>query len=249
MSYIGTNKVGKMYLGIKAIGKAYLGSDLVYEASSGAQEPTYVQTNLVFNLDGKNRGGVSGHWIDLVNGVDFTLYNCTENAKSVSFGGSGYGVTSTDLNFPFATHYMELVVAPNFTTPSGYKIVFMTNTNRSLAFGYASNGTIPTTAGNSSRKIVPISKPTDIVQFSISSGSSYSAYINGNSVTPTGEDCWSIKSSGKPAIGCRMNGSTAQDKFNGSIYAIRVYSSNLTDEERLQNLLADNIRFNMGLTI
>ena len=35
MSYIGTNKVGKMFLGDVAIGKAYLGNDLVYSSDGG----------------------------------------------------------------------------------------------------------------------------------------------------------------------------------------------------------------------
>jgi hypothetical protein len=30
MSYIGTNKIGKMYLGGTEIAKAYLGSNLIY---------------------------------------------------------------------------------------------------------------------------------------------------------------------------------------------------------------------------
>ena len=39
MSYIGTNKVDKMYLGGTAIGKAYLGDDLVYDSSGGGITP------------------------------------------------------------------------------------------------------------------------------------------------------------------------------------------------------------------
>lgn len=39
MSYIGTNKIGKMYLGGTAIGKAYLGDDLVYDSSGGGTTP------------------------------------------------------------------------------------------------------------------------------------------------------------------------------------------------------------------
>ena len=35
MSYIGTNKIGKMHLGNTAIGKAYLGNDLVYSSDGG----------------------------------------------------------------------------------------------------------------------------------------------------------------------------------------------------------------------
>jgi len=41
MSYIGTNKVGKMYLGGTAIGKAYLGEDLVYDSAGGGQVLPY----------------------------------------------------------------------------------------------------------------------------------------------------------------------------------------------------------------
>lgn len=41
MSYIGTNKVGKMYLGDTAIGKAYLGEDLVYDSAGGGQVLPY----------------------------------------------------------------------------------------------------------------------------------------------------------------------------------------------------------------
>jgi hypothetical protein len=48
MSYIGTNKVGKMYLGGVAIGKAYLGSDLVYDsAGGGSVTPSYTALNYI----------------------------------------------------------------------------------------------------------------------------------------------------------------------------------------------------------
>lgn len=248
MSYIGTNKVGKMYLGDTAIGKAYLGEDLVYDSAGGGQaEPTYIQDNLVFHLDGINRGGTTGHWVDLIGGVDFTLIGCTEATDHVSFGGTGYGYTNTDLNYPFANYTMEIVLAPNFTTPSANCVVFMANGSSNVGFGYLTNAII-TTAGSTTRKMIPISKPTDIIQFRITEGANYSAYINGvQTALLSGLNNWSIK--GKPSIGCRMNGSSPENKFNGSIYSIRIYLGGFTDEQRLNNLAVDNERFNMGLTL
>lgn len=40
MSYIGNNKIGKMYLGGTEIAKAYLGDDLVYQNGGGPTPPT-----------------------------------------------------------------------------------------------------------------------------------------------------------------------------------------------------------------
>jgi len=247
MSYIGTNKVGKMYLGSTAIGKAYLGENLVYDSAGGGQaEPTYIQNNLVFHLDGINRGGTTGHWVDLVGGVDFALTGCTEAADHISFGGIGYGTTSTNLNYPFANYTMEIVAAPNFTTPSAFTVLFLANGSNNIAFSMGATGLALT--ATSSRKKFPFSKPTNIVHYYIGSGSEYSVFINGNRVSLDSSSSYAdVK--GKPSIGCRMNGSTAENKFDGSIYSIRVYQGNLTAEQRQQNLAVDNERFNMGLTL
>ena len=247
MSYIGTNKVGKMYLGGVAIGKAYLGSDLVYSSAGGGQaEPTYIQDNLVFHLDGINRGGTTGHWVDLIGGVDFALTGCTEATDHISFGGTGYGTTSTDLNYPFANYTIEIVAAPNFTTPSAFTVLFLTNGSNNIAFSMGATGMALTATSN--RKKFPFSKPTNIVHYYIGSGSEYSVFINGNSVSLDSSSSYaSVK--GKPSIGCRMDGSTAENKFDGNIYSIRVYQGNLTAEQRQQNLAVDNARFNMGLTL
>jgi len=247
MSYIGTDKVGKMFLGSTAIGKAYLGSDLVYSsAGSGQAETTYIRDNLVFHLDGINRGGSTGHWIDLIGGVDFTLIDCTEATDHVSFGGTGYGSTSTNLNYPFANYTMEIVAAPNFTTPSAFNVFFMANGNDNIAFGVGSSGMALT--ATSSRKKLYFSRPTNITHYYIGAGIDYAVFINGASAT-LHTDLSYVESKGKPSIGCRMNGSTAENKFDGSIYSIRVYQGNLTAEQRQHNLSVDNERFNMGLTL
>lgn len=55
MSYIGTNKLGKVFLGTTAIGKAYLGTDLVFQTGpslpAGYTRLQYVSTDSRANLD------------------------------------------------------------------------------------------------------------------------------------------------------------------------------------------------------
>lgn len=250
MLKIGSDGIGGMYLGSDKIVKAYQGSDLVFDASGGdvTPQPTYVETNLVFHLDGINRGGTAGHWIDRINGVDFTLNGCTEFTDHVSFGGTGYGLTDSNLNFSLDNHTIELVIAPNFTTPSGSSVVFITSNQRNVAFAYTTsriNVQGGTQSGYAERNTFAITKPTSIVHFIISQGIGYSAYVNGSSIS-TGSTNY-FTAGDKASIGCRMRNGSIANKFDGSIYAIRIYQGDLSAKQRFNNLLVDNSRYNMGL--
>ncbi len=62
---------------------------------------TYVSSDLVFQLDCKNRGGQSGHWIDRIGHIDFALGSgVTESDTGVVFDGTqnAYGTASGSLN-------------------------------------------------------------------------------------------------------------------------------------------------------
>lgn len=96
MSYIGTNKVGKMYLGETAIGKAYLGSDLVYDSSGGGTTPVlpydteieYLQSSGTQYID----TGINGQSVTrfVVNG--YCNVNGSNNAQLL--GGNEQGAST-----------------------------------------------------------------------------------------------------------------------------------------------------------
>lgn len=95
MSYIGTNKVGKMYLGSTAISKAYLGEDLVFDASDGATPVTpvlpvgYTQLDYVQGVTrviSTNISPVNSQWE-----FDVVCDSSTTSNEVIICTGVGYG--------------------------------------------------------------------------------------------------------------------------------------------------------------
>lgn len=224
-----------------------------------AQQVTYVQDGLVFNLDGLNRGGNAGHWVDLVGNTDFALTNCTENTDNVAFNGtSSKGVSNGALNVLYNVGTMEAIFdvsASDF--PTSVQCVLTNNLDDGISIGLG-KGAQPDTSksvycyANDKNGSVPVTGLfgfDDVIttkqQVSISKGS---GFRNGDVLAdpyPANKISFSVDSTTPLAIGYRKR-SSSENFMKGQIFAIRVYSRVLTAEERSQNYLVDKKRYNLG---
>lgn len=225
-----------------------------------AQQVTYVQDGLVFNLDGLNRGGNAGHWVDLVGNTDFALTNCTENTDNVAFNGtSSKGVSSGALNVLYNVGTMEAIFdvsASDF--PTSVQCVLTNNLDDGISIGLG-KGAQPDTSksvycyANDKNGSVPVTGLfgfDDVIttkqQVSISKGS---GFRNGDVLAdpyPANKISFSVDSTTPLAIGYRKR-SSSENFMKGQIFAIRVYNRVLTAEERAQNYLVDKKRYNFGV--
>ena len=125
MSYIGTNKLGKIFLGTTAIGKAYLGTDLVFQTGPslpagytrlqyvGTDSRAYVDTGVAGAKDLEvsvkwyagtyvQYGAVYGNYMDESHKVNRAILNGTTTLfvaggdnLAMSVGGSSIGAVHT----------------------------------------------------------------------------------------------------------------------------------------------------------
>lgn len=107
-------------------------SDITLSATAQPSEiPSgdYVSNGLVLNLDGTDRGGTSGHWIDKVEGYDFTLGSgATEKSNGVQFDAANEWGTCNDATLlSLLPSYTEGTIEIVFTSLSGFS-----NTLRTL---------------------------------------------------------------------------------------------------------------------
>lgn len=213
----------------------------------GSRISDYVQGGLILLLDGKNKGGTSGVWSNLVGNGSFTRHGATFNSDHVYFDGIDDYLDSTNLSstfFPSRTAGTIEVVCDNenFEEAMGVIIIgrgasrLCAAISKSKGFYYASDNTssraynLPlVTAAKASISISSARQYENGVGLSLSSGKDYLSGFNGT----------------YNYIGRRNSGTY----FKGKIYSIRVYSKQLTKAEVLQNLSVDNLRFNLGLTL
>lgn len=236
MSYIGTNKVGKMYLGGTAIGKAYLGDNLVFGTSSGQSEDDYISNGLVFHLDCED--ATTSKWIDRKGGIEFAMNNVSIGSDGgVIFSGSSYGYYSENLNFPSSSSTIEVVVYPSANAAG---VVFFTNAAGMVAFGLGDR--ITTKSGNGNYRSTYIWESTGpFRKFTFAVAGNSLAVRDKSHPTASGTDSWFLKNKGT-YIGTR---STSQNFFKGSIYQIRIYNRVLTEDEILHNQDIDIQKYNI----
>lgn len=247
MIKLGLNDIGKIYLGEAEISKAYIGTGLVFSSGdSPTPQQGYITNGLAFHLDGLERGGVAGHWIDKVGNVDFTLTNCTENADNVQFSTSLHSTAAAASigNFQSNVCTIEAVLerdntkAGIFTTPTNGGICLVIHqANNQIGFNatgrtlYRYNYTSSTHTG---KQILSVNDDA--------------ALCNGVALTRNSTNTVFVNST-VPTVGSFTGSYGDLWWFNGKIYAIRIYNRKLTQEEMLQNQQVDNERFNLGLTI
>ena len=241
MSYLGTDKIGKMFLGDTEIAKAYLGTDLVFAKGGGPTPPApsgYVTDGLVAHFDGIDKGNTSGRWESLVGSAYYTLNtHSTVETNAVVMDGAGVITGTNRVSIGGKAGTIE-VCAENLAAP-GSAIVLNGSASGQICFiigaagyGFCING------GSNQWNVTKV----DLFTCSLNKDR---CMLNG---TVTGTIATNNWSSYSDTIGGRASGSNRY-YANIRIYSIRMYNRLLTEAEMLQNQREDNTRFNLAMTI
>lgn len=129
----GTTKSGSLSISSDEVSRS-VSLNASKAAEEGGDEPPiveddYISDGLVLNLDGSDRGGTSGHWVDKVEGYDFTLGSgATEQSNGVQFDAANEWGTCNDATLlSLLPSYTEGTIEVVFTSLSGFS-----NTLRTL---------------------------------------------------------------------------------------------------------------------
>lgn len=204
--------------------------------------PDYINDGLVFWLDGIDKGGTHGKWVDLIGGVEFQNHGATAIGKGWRFDKSAddqpqYLDSETRLNYPVATHSVE--VCFRYGEWEASALLFATNIEGSIAAGYIKGGLFSFRHGDPRGSFV--FAPDKEMAVSISAAAN-NGIANGAPLQFTDIQTWDAAS--YPHIGWRGYGSSV---FIGEIYSIRVYNRLLSAEEMRHNQKVDARRFGLSL--
>jgi hypothetical protein len=245
-------------------------ADVTDDVVITAKSSTYVSRGLVMHLDGKNRGGTAGKWKSLVdynsNDLYFKLENCDEQSDYVAGNGTssiGTAFSNSALTTPVtlldvgATEgtieaaYSHAEIASNGNLPimhngfgSGNRICLTSWHGSNIQD--SENFLVMCTSQVSGERLTGMSKVYSMS--SINAGGYISLkqgsfMLNGTTVAAERTENQTTTEESKLSIFYRR---TSNDQFaKYRLYALRVYSVQLTDAERAQNLAIDQKRFNL----
>ena len=224
-------------------------------------EDDYISDGLVLNLDGTDRGGASGHWVDKVDGYDFALGSgATEQAKGVQFDANDeWGTCLSQALSNALPGYNAGTIEVCFTPLSGFSA---TNTPRTLFLAdqaakicaiyanYTSSGiTFFHGAGGYSQEnaIENCKRTIPAIESGLQRISANTARLVQNGVlnsngTSSGSMQYSNKGIGV-MIGGRSGSSVTDVPAMAVIHAIRVYSRQLTESEMSHNQAIDLAKY------
>ena len=215
---------------------------IALKAAAASRQETYIKDGLVLWLDGIDKGGTPGAWVDKAAGYVFEAVNGFED------GADYVGLNAA------STQYLK---SASFSTPDCFvgtievvitdyaakSIIFMPKRNSQLAFGITTAGDGIICSTNGDMKTVNITSGAKI--FSVCNNAR--AIIDGTAATFGSNNAWGGADNNYCYIGCR---NTANPYYaTAKIHAIRMYDRFLTEDEILHNQRVDNARFNLGLTI
>lgn len=223
------------------------------DVTQSAYGNDYIRDGLIFHLDGINRGGTAGKWIDLIGGKEFTLTGVTENANNVEFAGtsSSYGVYNGCVSGDFSAETIEICVEKNGTLrafvlsqpknleTNKYGISAIYAHNDGYGMYYVANGT-----KYAAKRITGVAY-NDYKTVSLTYGGASCINLQQASNGSTG--AWGALTSGSTYIGIKNPAASSSYPLNGKIYSIRIYNRKLSLAEMQHNQLVDNNRFNIGL--
>ncbi len=207
---------------------------------------SYIQTGLVFQLDGLEKGSNTGYWTDRVTGTTFSLSDTSvsdERTDGVYMKGVGVLTASGSITFPTSSDGTVEVCCAYY---SGNGAVMIGPSNGSIAFGFR-------TTGNS----IYIGRGTAVNAWTITNYSTKQVWsLNvDNAVaditgTMTVANTYGASASmTKVKIGGRSSDSDSNLGllYTGLIHSIRVYGRKLSVAEMQFNQRIDNVRFNLGI--
>lgn len=215
-----------------------VGRQFYVNAGTGEFLTGYIADGLVLQMDGINKGAVTGSWVDQVSGVQFDGVNSpTFGTDYVQCSSSSY-LQNTSYNPPTGDEKTIEVALSDFSMST--MVVFMGNAANASTFGlYGTKGAM---WSNYHDKPVVLT-PNGLKTCSITEGL---CYVDGAVGTfDTTDNRHYSGGNSTNFIGKRSSGSN----FTGKIHAIRIYNRKLSANEMLINQRVDNTRFNLGLTI
>lgn len=197
---------------------------------------SYIQDGLVFQLDGIEYGEIDGQWIDRKGSIAFDISQQAKMPTFVDFlGNTPSYLLSGIFNFDARNCSVDCIV--NITNNNAAKI--LTGGNDANFNLWTENKKVGLATSGSTKLYSVSSYPATI--HLLTEGCIYNGL---RKVT------YSTDTSGRGnavALGGVNNPPTKS--FTGSIYAIRIYSRQLSDREILINQKIDNARFGLGLDI
>ena len=219
----------------------------------------YVSDGLIACWDGIENAAPGVHvdgtdvWKDIVGGREFNLTDATAGDNCMNFLGTttSYGTLSTtDTASTFlAAKSGTLEIAYRSTSGAGNQVLLQSTAASGLAFGiYGTTQIIPCSSGSQSSQLtfsLASGTSNNFVAVRYSSGAPVSALANGNGLAVFGSSSWSSPGT-VTTIGHRDSKASGFG-FTGSIYAIRLYSRQLTDLEIIENQTLDQQRFTQAV--
>lgn len=217
----------------------------------------YVTDGLVAFFDGLDKGSTANAWTDKVGGKVFTNDGATSIAKGWSFNGVGGLYNNDALNWPASGYTIEVCFKSNAASTT--RTLFHQKTNDGIGLGlYPHSGggatknslTIYCT-GTSGNKKSYIDSAAASAFIGTISANVERMLINANAAT--GDNDNTLGQGVLNTIGGRWDSSGGSNAWrhvlSGEIYAIRIYSRKLSEAEMLQNINADNVVYELGLTL
>ena len=221
----------------------------------------YVQDGLIAFWDGIGNNGVSCHtdnvtvWRDVIGGYAFSLFNVSVGNNCMVFHGTvtdklcdSYGLLSeTDTESTFvaaANGTMEIVYRLDNETAD--QVLLQSSSKSGIGFGIYKNGAqIIPYSGTELKHLFPYISGTKLNTVSVCYDQTQPkspAYINESKINTSGSGAWSDPKV-ETYLGARANRKTSY-AFAGSIYCIRLYSRQLTEDEIISNQKVDLLRYN-----
>ena len=214
---------------------------------SGGNTPTadsYIQSGLVFQLDGIEKGSSSTQWTDRKGGIGFPYIAATSEVQtdSVHFTGSGYLTGDALITPSFTYDSMTIEVCCTYDNHNtGNRVLIVCDVAPNFAFGFANNKKDVRCASGTNK---PLWSLTDMSGMKVYSITSDHALANINVSLTKGTNAQLNNSSGNIELGGR---SYSASGYVGDVYAIRIYNRQLTLAEMAYNQGIDNQRFSLGL--
>ena len=192
----------------------------------------YVTDGLILHLDGIDYGNQSGKWIDLVDGVEFSVSGDVVKGDNSFVFTNGYISAPVSLTNKIVT--VEAVIKP---ASNDYMLLLMNSSfDKTIAFNR--NCKIQFNGNQSAAKCVsvPINKISSL-------SSDYSSvFLNGEAVNQfLSTESWNTADS-QTLIGRYR---TAHYAYIGNIYSLRIYDRLLTAQEIARNFAVDKARFSI----
>lgn len=195
---------------------------------------SYVQDGLVFQLDGIDYGGIDGQWIDRIQHAPFIATIPIEHNDGAFVFNENTSFLADRIVDDRAYSQIECVVQAN--RASNRVVVFLSNRRFFWLNKYEILFWAGTTHKATQQPFEPIMTISNYRQVVVLNGKNINT---ATSLTPR-------ISSDRSRLGFI---DSYYKSFVGKLYAIRVYSRQLSDREILINQKIDNARFELGLNI